>query len=186
MENLNEYASLIFGLLLLLIVVVELIIYLTWNKQYFRFGIPVFARTISVNDTILVPLRVKDMEAHCPSSFWGPTIEFREIGPGEYAFREGVYQGIFYFFRLAYPPAIRGYLVYDRNQKQIRVLGYVLIYPFVIFSASIYFLGVGLALFLLSVYFGIPYLIQAARYNAVAKIVAGLCTAKAASKINAG
>jgi len=184
MENIKEIASNILGLLLLLLLVVELIGYSTWNKRYFTFGIPIFMRTIPVNDITLLSASAKDMEAHCPSSFWGPSIQFREIGQGEYAFRDAIFR----LFGLGSPPILRGYLAYDHDKKQISVKGYaILIFPIVIFGALSFFArSAEMALIVLGVFFGILYSLLVARFNAVANMAADLFTPKPAQKVNAG
>jgi hypothetical protein len=185
MENLNEIASNTLGLLVLIISVAELIGYLTWDKRYFRFGIPIFIRNIPIHPSTFVTPSVSHMEVGLPSSFWGPSIKFKEIGQGEYAFRNAISEIRFWGFK--YPPIMHGYLMYDNDKKRIVVKGYLIVaYPLLM----LYVLGVVIsfeaALILLVIFASFSYLFQAMRFNTVADMVTNLSTPGSSQAVNAG
>jgi len=185
MENLNEIASNALGLLVLFVSVTELIGYLTWGKRYFRFGIPIFIRQIPMHRSTFAAPSVSQMEVSMSSSFWGPSIKFKEIGQGEYAFRNAISEIRFWGFR--YPPIMHGYLAYVNDKAEIVVKGYLIVaYPLLI----LYIFGVVISfetgLILLGVFASFSYLFQVIRFNTVANMVTNLSTPSSSQAVNAG
>jgi len=184
MENLNEIVINALGLVVLIVTLVELIGYGTWDKRYFRFGIPIFRRSIPLNSETFVAPSVSHMEAGLPASFWGPPIQFQEIAPGEFAFRNSISE--FRYFGIKYPPIMHGYLASEKAKERLVVKGHlILMYPLLI----LYVIGIGIsfdtALVLLVLFGGMSYLCQAIRFNAVAKMATNFFSANPSQGGNA-
>lgn len=164
MEDFKGNIEGILWLILMTVIVVEVSLYLGWNRNYFTFGVPIFVRNVPVHEMSLLTPSIEDIEAKFPKSFWGPSFEFKTIGQNEYAFRDALFE--FRWFGFSAPPVMHGYLSYD-NEK-IVIKGYLIfIYPAFFGWIGLLF-DPNLALILLPIFFGIPYLLQLIRINAVA------------------
>ena len=163
MEYLKENIDGILWLGVMTVFIVEVILYFSWNRSYFTFGIPIFVRSIPINEISLLTPSIESLQAKFPKSFWGPSFEFRKIGQNEYAFRDVLFE--FRWFGFSAPPVMHGYLTYDN--ERIVVKGYLIfIYPALFGWIALHDPSFGLLL--LGIFFGIPYMLQLIRINAVA------------------
>ena len=162
---------------------VDTILSATWNKAYFTFGIPIFVKRIPVALQHSNIPSVRQLEARFYST-WTSSLVFKEIDLHTYGFREK-----FFEFRLARHLAImHGILVFDRNNGEVVVKGFVnwfilsisliwlssVLYEFVFFMNSFPFfplIALGFILFFI-VLMGLLYLTQYYQFSKVAAFAA--------------
>ena len=109
--------SVIFAAALIGAIVCELVLQLTWNKAYFRSGLPLLSivkqlspGAASQRDFIALVNRVTRKAS--------ARIVFHTLSDTELAFREGILGG-------GLSPAImRGLLIFDRSEGKLRLKGY--------------------------------------------------------------
>lgn len=174
MEYLKENIDGILWLVVIIVFVFEMIAYLSWNRYYFTHGIPIFIRHIPINQPSLSVPSIEQIESSFPKSLWGNTFNFKKIAQNEYAFRDRMFE--LRWIGFSSPPVMHGHLLLENNQIVIK--GYLIFsYPFFISWVGLFFDST-LALIILVVFFGIPYLLQLIRITAVAKKAPEIFTTK--------
>jgi hypothetical protein len=112
---------------------IESILLLSWNRIYFRFGIPIFVKRIPFFGSLDEPFDAQYLEDNF-EGVYVPNIFFRKISSKECAFREKLWN-----FRIfSYIPVMRGLIRGDEGKKSLCIIGYVNWYV-VIFT--LYILG---------------------------------------------
>lgn len=153
----------IFGLVLL-----EVFLSGRWNPTYFRKGIRIFAKTYQRTGAFSDSFESETL-TNCFKGWFLPPFIFKEIGPDEYAFREGLFQ----FVLLTYTPIMHGILQIDRTSGMVTVVGHLnwVTLTFVLVCAA---LGCTAQLFIclpLFAVIAVLYTIQAYRFHRVGKVV---------------
>jgi hypothetical protein len=88
----------------IIIVIIGMFLSGRWHPPYFRKGIRIYSKTYICGSMAQVPVEeVALCEAFKRKVF--PSLVFKEIGPGEFAFREKIFQ----FSLLSYSQIIHGY-----------------------------------------------------------------------------
>lgn len=64
----------------------EFLVSLLWVPAYFRIGIPLFIKEFRPKDHLEFSLDIPPLEESL-RTFWRPRVVFKELSPGEYAFR---------------------------------------------------------------------------------------------------
>jgi hypothetical protein len=100
-------------------VLVEILLTVTWNRWYFTKGIPLMAWRAKVPASELHPPSAAAFEQKFHSKMFAPLL-FREMEPDVYGFREE--SGRFRWFGTV--PVMRGKIIFDRQRRQIFVVGY--------------------------------------------------------------
>lgn len=158
--------------LILPAMLIELLLSATWSKFYFRFGIPIYGRTVPVPETFPWQLPISTMKAGVARRFW-PVVKFSGISEERCGFRETFLAG-FDPFRLRYFPIMRGAIVLDMARRRIRVVGlcnwYALLAVILIFGPAM--LRDTRVAPIVLVLLGGSYMLQRARFNHVAETVA--------------
>ena len=162
-------------LILALLVVGESLLAAFWIPAYFRSGIPVFRRDYRLAGHPGA-LDLEAVATHFRGEGRLPDLVFREIGRGEYAFREAMV----WIGRARHMPVMHGRIVIHPTQATISVVGHLkwfaLALPFVCFalvdslrtlSASVGLLGMGV----IAVTAVIAYTTQTGRFARVAEVV---------------
>ena len=159
---------------LFLMLLVDLILNSTWNKTYFTTGVVIFTRKIKVDkrhSNIPAPSRFNSQF----QSGWTNPIVFREIELYTYGFRE-----VLLAYRLfRYAPQMHGMLVFDFNNNQVVVKGFLNWWGVceLLMGIGVGFLFLDLTLtsiilFFIFFVFGISFWIQYYRYSNVATFAA--------------
>ena len=146
-----------------LIAIVEVVFLATWNPTYFRIGIPIYSKQHSFNGTAPNPINEEILNEAFKKAIT-PSLVFKQINNGEYAFREKLLQ----FTLFTYTPIMRGRLEIDESSRVIRVIGCInwwivafIITGFIFFSDNLSFLPF---MFLV---LGVIYLFQKNKYDNV-------------------
>lgn len=152
-----------FSLLLL-----EVLLSSRWNPTYFRKGIPIFFKRYELALALTEPFPSEKLTKEFKGWFF-PPLMFKEIGPDEYAFREGLFQ----FVLLTYTPLMHGILQVDRGEGVVKVVGHV---NWIALMFILGFVGFGysaelFALLPLFSVIAVLYVIQAFRFHKVGRIV---------------
>ncbi len=100
-----------------IIVFFEAVISSQWNLFYFGIGIPVYIKVYRYHGTADTPVG----EPALNEAFKGskPALQFKEIAPDIFAFREKMFE--YHFF--SYTPLMHGRLEICRDEKEIRIVG---------------------------------------------------------------
>ena len=164
-------------LALIAIAIAETVLAACWNRGYFRSGLLIFRQRIPFAGAIQDLPDAARLEALLKSR-WGPSILFRELSPGELAFREALWE----FHLLSYTPIMHGHIEALPAERAVLVegrlnwftLGFVLMPALVLDDPSSllslpFFVGV----------VGLIYLIQAHRYRRLATVLVEACAAGA-------
>ena len=151
---------------------IEVFLWGTFNRFYFTIGIVILRHEVRASSAAVIPA-AGELESRLGGSVL-PSLVFRPLYSGQYAFRERVWSG---FFRLGYTPVMHGLLVFDRTTSRVRVLGlanwFMLGFAgFIIYVAySLGVPGIPIIVFLV-VLLGAIYVIQARRFREVANVAA--------------
>jgi len=151
---------------LIAIAIIETVLAASWNRGYFRSGLVIFRQRISLVGAIPTFPDPEHLEALFKSR-WVPSLRFRELSPGELAFREAYFE----FHLVSYTPIMHGHLEALPAERVVLVegrlnsftLGFVLMpalwmHEFPLFPFLPILVGAC----------GLLYLIQASRYRGVA------------------
>lgn len=144
--------------------ITELILSLTWNRFYFTFGIPIFARRVD-RPRGLEDVSLEDLPRSTATAA-GTPIVFRRLPSGAIAFREKPFGGL-----LHYAPLMRGVIRHNAGEAAVVVMGLVNWTAVALVAFFVVMLGRGakdVAPYFL-VAFGVLYLIQAIRFSRIAK-----------------
>lgn len=149
------------------VVVAELFLSSTWNRSYFRNGIPIFRRSYDAIPGRLQIPSVAELEAALKSRY-SHSIVFRQLDSREYAFREKAFE--FTLFHAT--PVMHGLLRWDSDSGKVSVVGYanwfMLGFTLLWFSMMTPRFSFFMVFFILAV--GLLYFIQAKRFDKVGKI----------------
>jgi hypothetical protein len=162
-------------LALIAITIAETVLAARWNRAYFRSGLLIFRQRIGFVGAIQSLPAAAHLDALLKGR-WGPSLLFRELSPGELAFREALFE----FRLLSYTPIMHGHIealpaelvVLVEGRLNWSTLGFVLMIALVLDRASSL---VFLPFFVVVV--GLIYLIQALRYR---RVTTALVEARAA------
>lgn len=122
--------ELIVVLALVLLALAEGRLSASWASFYFRYGIPVFFRRVSV-PTRRAPPIAEALEATIPESRW-PSFTFKYVAPDVIAFREVNRQK----GKVGYMPIMRGLLLIRPTHAELTVLGYANHFPLVFLALA--------------------------------------------------
>jgi len=166
-NDIRAYLLPILVLVCIAVVVTENIFAFRWTPFYYRSGIVVYRRYYKL--PISPPLEIKEerMNKRFHSSFI-PSIIFKKIGKGEYAFREKLFQ----LCLLTYTPIMKGHIVITPEDQSVTIKGHLdwfsmILPPCMLIIVGLasgpfwWFVGV-IALILVSLY-----LIQYYRFNKI-------------------
>ena len=103
---------LFFGLMA--VFVLDLVLSTLWFRPYYRWGIPIFRRTRSLESSAQELPSVGDLTTRFGNRFWSPIV-FRRIAPNTYAFRHRVWGG--------YTPVMYGVLTLDTASSVLTCVG---------------------------------------------------------------
>lgn len=93
------------------LVISEICLQSAWNNFYFNFGIRICKLKLkTVSDEINMPWDVLNSKMHS-SFFLMPSIVFKKLKNGNYAFREK------YWWPSFYTPIVHGLIVHERNKN---------------------------------------------------------------------
>ncbi|MFC0156004.1 hypothetical protein ACFFJ4_21145 [Xanthomonas dyei] len=104
--------------LLLVVMAIEGVLSLTWNRMYFGWGLPVFRRRIPASRQALDCFSLAQVEQALDQSRW-PALRFHPLSEHVYAFRET----FLVIVGPVYPPIMRGRIVVDRRHREITITG---------------------------------------------------------------
>lgn len=101
------------------LILFEVVLCALWSPFYFRYGIPVYRRTLSVGPgTVSVPT-ARQFRAALPDSGRSAPILVQQIGERSFAFRENLLH-----FGLSLTSIMRGMINYDLSAGTVQVRGY--------------------------------------------------------------
>ena len=164
----------------------ELVLVATWTKLYFTSGVLIFRKQVSIelrhSNTPTPALLEKRL-----SSCWMGSFAFKELESNQYGFREK-------FFSFTWNPVTHGLIVFDTENNQITVKGYL---NWQVFSTTIFLLVIFPLLSLINgitrteffgyfimcsifcgLAFGLPYLMDRYRLRVIAATAAELWSRK--------
>jgi hypothetical protein len=149
------------------IAIVQAVISGRWNPIYFRVGIPVYSKTLLFEKAAPESLGEDALNDAFRRSLT-PSLVFKEIGVGEFAFREKLFQ----FVLLTYTPIMHGRLQISSISREVRVIGLLNWWILAFVSTFFIFFGNDLSFlpFMLLV-LGAIYLFQKVKYDKVCKFV---------------
>ncbi|APP75484.1 hypothetical protein [Xanthomonas vesicatoria] len=104
--------------LLLVVIAIEGVLSITWNRMYFGWGLPVFRRRIPASRQALDCFSLAQVEHALDRSRW-PELRFHPLSEHVYAFRET----FLVIVGPVYPPIMRGRIAVDRRQREITITG---------------------------------------------------------------
>ncbi|APO95313.1 hypothetical protein [Xanthomonas vesicatoria] len=104
--------------LLLVVIAIEGVLSITWNRMYFGWGLPVFRRRIPASRQALDCFSLAQVEHALDQSRW-PELRFHPLSEHVYAFRET----FLVIVGPVYPPIMRGRIAVDRRQREITITG---------------------------------------------------------------
>lgn len=111
--------EIILPLVILGLVVVEIGLILTINRRYFSLGVPLYRRRVSLHQTTSLRPSPEILASRLSKSVYVPFL-FRQFSGTEYGFREGFGS----FFKISYPPIMRGFLTFDSASQEVMATGY--------------------------------------------------------------
>jgi hypothetical protein len=145
---------------------------LLWNfvPIYFRVGIPVYRREISVEAEGRTPEIAEVIEAQLPASAW-PRFAMCKLDSDEYAFRERLFAGA-----VTYTPIMHGTLTFDPAARLVKVTGRLNWFPIAlsVYVAASYREDGGFFIILTLAIIAIIYFIQVTRFSQVVATAARL------------
>ncbi|MCS3747630.1 hypothetical protein FHY18_003241 [Xanthomonas arboricola] len=147
--------------LLLVVMVIEGVLSISWNRLYFGWGLPVFRRRIPASRQALDCFSLAQVEHALEQSRW-PELRFHPLSGHVYAFRET----FLVIVGPVYPPIMRGRIAVDRRQREITITGdcsWTVVYATVgiLVPAAIVMPGVTL---MFAALLGVAYLLQRRRF----------------------
>jgi hypothetical protein len=158
---------------LIVVVLVEALLLLMWNRRYFSWGVPVFQRRIAAPAAALSDLPFNWLEGDYPPVRWSKIV-FEPLSKDSCGFREGgLWAG-----RPGYLPIMRGLILADRRRREVRVIGWCnwsIAWMLAILVPAL-FLRPLPALFLLGILL-VSYLVQRRRFANVATAVEAMVKA---------
>lgn len=119
------------------LIIVEILLTVTWNRWYFTKGIPLMAWRTNMPSGDSSPPSPSDFEKLFHSKMFAPLL-FREIQTDVYGFRQESWS----FRRFQSTPIMHGKIVFDRQRRQVLVVGYAN-WWIVAFCSG--FIGIGVA-----------------------------------------
>ncbi len=145
-----------------------------WAPFYFRWGIPVFSRTLLYTGGGHGPIDPDVLSKACARRIL-PSIVFHGIGPEEIAFRERLLQ----LTLLTYTPVMHGLIRFDESNRTVIVTGHANAFPLCFLAMAVVFCLSGPAVGGFKVFFLVPvvlvlgvlYAVQARRFNGICKLV---------------
>lgn len=149
---------------ILLVAVADLVLAAKWNRAYFLLGIPIFARRIERPEGI-GDLNLSELSRSTATAGGAPLL-FHRLSPDVVLFRDQIFGGTIHYI-----PIMRGVIRYDAAEGVVRVRGLLNWFALVFVASFAVLMGsdfVELLPYICGV-FGVIYLIQAVRYNRVAK-----------------
>ncbi|WP_311239059.1 MULTISPECIES: hypothetical protein [unclassified Xanthomonas] len=105
--------------LLLVVIAIEGVLSISWNRMYFGWGLPVFRRRIPASRQALDCFSLAQVEQALDQSRW-PELRFHPLSEHVYAFRET----FLVIIGPMYPPIMRGHIAVDRRHREIIITGY--------------------------------------------------------------
>lgn len=150
--------------LLLVLLVIEGILQIAWNRPYFRWGLPVFKRRIQVTSTQLACFSLAQVENAVEQTRW-PDLRFHPLSEHAYAFRET----FLVFVGPVYPLVMRGHIVIDRRRREIVITGFcnwAVLYMIAVILVPALAIKPGAALMFLGL-LALVYLLQRSRFGNV-------------------
>ena len=146
----------------IIIVLIESFLFLSWNPIYYRYGIPIFFSKYPIFPASDFSYYTQMLEDKCSSGSWFfPPLVFRALTPYECAFREG-----FSFFRGRYSIVMRGFIRSNPDKGYFIIIGYLnWSIPFVALFFALTPIGIFIFIILI-----VLYIIQAYRYKQVGRI----------------
>lgn len=154
------------AVILISFLLIETILLLSWNRTYFRFGIPIFVKRFPFFGSLDEPFDARYLEQNF-EGVYVPNIFFRRISSKECAFRENLWN-----FRIfSYIPIMRGLVRGDEGEKSLYIIGYVNWYVvictmYILGSAVFYSFASWTPMFIL---IAICYVTQAIRFKKVSE-----------------
>ncbi|KLD71120.1 hypothetical protein [Xanthomonas pisi] len=150
--------------LLLVVMVIEGVLSISWNRRYFGWGLPVFRRRIPASREALDCFSLAQVEQALAQSRW-PELRFHPLSEHVYAFRET----FLVIVGPVYPPIMRGRIAVDRRHRQITITGHcnwtvVYVVVGILVPAAIVMPGVTL---MFAALLGAAYLLQRRRFIGV-------------------
>src|SRR5271157_4795365 len=124
-------------LILVVLILFEAVMSLTWNSAYFRHGVVLFhkeAQFRSGHRTL--PMSADAIESEFDQASSGQKMLFREVAPGMIGFREKWFNFRFTAFR--YSPVMHGIIVTDTTSGKYVVKGIANWTVFFVFAYSIW------------------------------------------------
>ncbi|WP_369942895.1 hypothetical protein [Xanthomonas medicagonis] len=159
---------------LLVLLLIEGILLVLWNRAYWPWGIPVFGRRIAVPTAALLRFPVDRLESEMEAKNW-TALRFRPLSERTWAFRESF--GIRFGWYWRYPPVMRGLLVIDRQRREIRLVGVCNWWALYVVATLILALAIKPAVVPIGVLvLGASYLLQRHRFIGVEAAVRRLTT----------
>ncbi|MDD2320733.1 MAG: hypothetical protein PHO83_11850 [Geobacteraceae bacterium] len=101
------------------LILAEAVLCATWSPLYFRYGIPLYRRTLTVRPGIEYLPTARQFHAALPDSGRSAPIVVQQIGANSFAFRENLLH-----FGLSLTTVVRGVINYDAVAGKIDVRGY--------------------------------------------------------------
>lgn len=149
---------------LLVMLILESILAIRWNRAYYTYGLPIYVRRVER------PRGLADVDLETlvkgSATVAGAQLMFYRLGPDRIAFREKVFGGFIH-----YTPIMSGVIVHRTEESAVVVVGRVKWFMLAFVASFMVLLGkdfLELApLLLLGV--ALIYLIQATRFSRVAK-----------------
>lgn len=155
---------------LIMVVLVEAMLMLFWNRRYFSWGVPLFQQRIAAPAADLSHLPFNWLAGDYPPAAWA-TLVFEPFSATACGFRESLLMPR----GPGYLPIMRGMIVADRRRREVRVVGRCNWSVLLITGALVWglFLKPVPALFLLAI-LAVSYLVQRRRFQNVAGAVTAL------------
>lgn len=155
------YAAIAF---LAAVAIAEIVVSARWTRGYFTFGLPIFIRRIE-RPLGLADVSLEALQKSAATVAATPLL-FRRLDANLIAFREKAFGGSLHYF-----PLMRGAIRHRDGEPSVRVVGlmnwtFVALLLVCVAWARTDF---GIMAPYLALAFGVLYLIQAVRYNRVAK-----------------
>ena len=101
-------------------VISEIYLSATWNRFYFRYGLPIFWRTFHKAPGYHNLPSVDQLQQASKSRLFD-SIAFKQIGSNEFAFREKFFS--FSIFQAT--PVMHGLLSFDTYTGEVRIIGHI-------------------------------------------------------------
>jgi hypothetical protein len=112
----------VFGLYLVL----ELILDATWNPFYYRYGIPIYKRSLKAAPFSSWLPSATELKTAIPKDIW-TEITVHQLGEDLRSFRENVVD--WHIICMKYTPIMHGALKFDRTSGKVKVVGFLNLFP---------------------------------------------------------